>query len=372
MLAPKNRNELLERARETVVSTTPEPTPVDPSLYTPIQRNPNPVNDAIESLTNARVDALTAADIQRQENFRRQMQQLIAAQFLGAGGALSNAISGGNVQTGIDQRVAQALPMAMGLQDELSRSLIDSSLRRADIQGEAGINIAERNEQARLANEQAIQTQRQAMANAMLAAEERARQTGVDIRTAMQQEMENLFASERIGVSEQQAAAALTNAETNRIQALQPRTQSGGSGRAPRPGETGYLTQVAEDYKATQARLGTTQEQVRRAETGEGGVFGMATGERAAAESLEQEQLQAEAEVRFIGGLRRASTDEVATILDRALETNDPSLLAPTIDELQVRAMKNPNDPVLVQFGITPELLANLEISLSSLPPAQN
>lgn len=335
------------RAKERIDQFTPEAEFVDPSMFDPITRNPQPVSDAITSLANARLEGSQAADQLARDTFNQQIQQLMLSQILGVGGAIGNAATGGNVRTGIDQRVNQALPQALGLQQNLNRQLANTLQQSPIIEGEAAIQVAQQQENARVANAEAQQASRQALSAALIRAEERAVKEGIRIEDAVQQEVGNLQRDRQLGIGETNAAAATSNAVTNRINALKPRAGSGGTGK--RPGERGFARTILDDFRGTRARAqrasgqleSVTNPDVENPPT----PFELQAGEVTAKELFEQQQIQDDNLIRFTGAIRQAPTDEVADFLAEGLETGDADMLLPVIDELQLRVSRN--DPAL-------------------------
>jgi hypothetical protein len=215
----RRQRELLDAARrsaELIDATTPDPDPVDPALFDPVQRNPQVVTDAINALAQSRVEGSRAADRLAQDAFNRQIQQLILSQVLGVGGAIAN-LNGAGLQTGIDQNIARAQQTALGLQDRLTQQLISGVQDRAQVEGQASLDVARTQEEANIANQLEVQRQRQEFAQALVAAEDRARREGIDVRDALQQEIVNRRQERQLDITAANAAANQARAEASLI-----------------------------------------------------------------------------------------------------------------------------------------------------------
>ncbi len=348
--------DLVNRSREIIDATTPEAEPVDRSLFDPIERNPNIVNEAIASLTQSRVEANSAANELERENFNRQMQGLILQNLLGVGGAIGN-LGGSGTVTGIDQNIQNTQQQARSLQDRLTQGLIDRAREDAIVQGEAGVRTATNEEEARLANEQERQAQDQAFAAAVRAERDIARQTGADVREVAQQEIENLNQERRLARED-------FDAQTRRITALRPRSTSRSGTR--RIGDPGFLGEQVEEFRRQRA---SRQEAERlNAETDDPlGELGLA--EDAAQFSIEQ-KAQRES---IREAARNASQNEITVFLSRGVSEQDTEVVTMMVDELQVRLATTPNDPELkalearLNEGLPAEEAVSLGVYLQNL-----
>lgn len=343
----RRRNALLDaadRARSLINDTTPEPDFVDPTTFDPVTRNPQPVQDAIAALGSARTEGNVAASELARQNFNRQVQQLILQNVLGVAGAIGN-IGGGQTQTGITQRADQSFATALGLQDQLSRIQQNAAREIPLVQAQTALQQAQLEEDARFANEQAEAQSRRELSNAMLAAEERARREGVDIRTALQQELSNAQRDRQLGISEEQAASARVNAQANLARALRPPASSGSSKNNPK----NLSRELFDNVLGGKARAGEARTQIQSLTNpniaNPPSPFEQQAGEVVAREAFEQEQIVSDNLARFSGTLRRVETEDVGVFFSEALQARDPDLLDPIIDELRKRSAAN--DPVI-------------------------
>lgn len=347
---PLDTEALLDRTQRIIDESTPEPDIIDPTLFSPIERNPNRVNDAITALANARVEGSFAADELRQQQFNDQLQQLILSQFLDVGGAIAN-LGGSQNQVGINERAAQALPTALNLRSALTDQLIRGAEERARLQGEAGVRTAQSSEEARIANEEDARSQRQLAAEAAIRAQEVARQQGIDFRTALNQVFNQMSQEEQLRQGRDRIDIAEADSITRRIDVLKP--SSSRSGTIKR-GEKGFIRGLLDDGRGNRAAAQEARTQ-QNAPPGEGIGAGVQelTRESAAREALEREQLVAENIAQMRGALVVAPGDEVNEVFAELFEQGDNQFILPVIDELQSRLRKNPNDPDLKRLEST-------------------
>lgn len=337
------RDNKLEEAKRRIREATPEPELIDPELFNPVQRNPQGVNDAINALTRSRQEASEAADIASRETFNQQIQQMILSQVLGLGGAISNAATGGNVQTGIDQRVEQALPTALGLQDRLTRTLNDRALARTEATGQAGVDIARSNEEARVANELEARTQSQALQTAIQQAEAAARESGNTVLAEFQRITANEQRDRAQGTAEVNAAANLSRAETARLNALKPKTTSGSGPK--KPGDKGFLSQSLRNFSGKVAANKDVDNRLQRIESGEATFAEEDAGSSIARSLSDASTERAVAQVEARSAAKVAGLEELSQELQFARSDGSNETVLVIVEEMQRRLRLN--DPEL-------------------------
>lgn len=344
----KGTNPLAERAKNIVDSTTPEPAFVDPSLYDPVQRNPDSIVSAINALAQSRNEANTAANVLARQNYNDQIQQLILSQLLGVGGAIGNAVTGGNVQTGIDQRVAQSLPTAMNLRNQLTQQEIQAAMSRAETTGQAGLDVAKIQEQYATENQKEEQAQRQLLQSALDKAYERARQTGIDVRQALMDELSVEARNRQLGVAEINAATNVADSETRRFAALANANNKTGTSGKVYPGDPGYTSKTLQDVLSDQARLEKSKTQMNAIlAPGSSNPYAMEAGGGLQSTLYKNDQNLQDNLAKFRYGLRSDETKAVGGYLAYGIEGRNPVVTQAAVDELQLRLARNPNDPEL-------------------------
>lgn len=356
MLVPKRRQreaDRLREARDIISATTPEPEAIDPTLFDPIDRNPQVVNDAINALTRSRVEGSLAADRLRNERFQRQMDQLILSQVLGVGGEIAN-LGGSQNRTGVAENVRAALPTALNLERELVDNLTRGIQQRAEVQGQSQLEQAVNTQEARITEAEDRRNQQQKILQLQREARQTARQQGLDERQVFNQLVQREFTEKQLAQGDVRNEIAAENATTARIRALTPSASSNRS-TGKRPGERGHVGNVLNDILESRAVRDTARKQLQGAVSPSdpndptAGSFQLI--QDATAKDLQEAEQNTEANKELmVPALRRADMDEVEEVFDFAIQGGDNELLPIVIDELILRATRNPNDPILKEI----------------------